>query len=656
MTSAPRGQIFARVLPYFVVVVLAVGMSAASWKTGRIPWNGDQAVVSLMAEDVLAGERPVFMNGIEYAGTFEVYWTSVFFELLGETRLANRAGLAVLFLLTVLVVVRMTDIGFGSRAALGAAVVVGLGPPFLFYKALSSVCVYGPLLLFMAATLAALVLFESEARSGGRVVPALLLLGVVSGLGWWTHPLWAAVGPAALALLAFPHVRRALSLGRVALLGVAFLAGSFPWWLRNVFVTRFASLRAEEGSAAGAMPLETLRNLGSHGLPVMLGGRSLWKFEEAFPGAVVASWLLFAGLLVYGLLLVFRKGEAASERSAGGLVLVLTSLTVPLLSLAMKRTDYLHDDPRYLLALAITLPPLAGALLASPRAGWLPKSALAIALFALWGKGFADAPDMRGEPWSRPPAPSDEALVEISQKGLTALYGNYHTAYKATFLSRGKIVGTPLYASPHTTRHPSVTRRPWDAETVRKRASETPGQVGFLLESEDAAAFREFLAFWAVPHREEPLGVQSLFREVDPEAVRTVAACSCIPLGLPRGSAAVLTAEGPSDLVVDVPTPFRVTVTNPSRRPFYEGVRLAWRLVGPEGGWGQEGAHVSLGTPLLPGESRTLEVLVVPAAEGPATLVFDAVEENITWFGMRGSPPLERAIRVGPRQSPKPAM
>ncbi|MBL8114780.1 MAG: glycosyltransferase family 39 protein [Acidobacteria bacterium] len=652
--SDPRPGLRLSGAPYALVLLLGVLMAGALWKTGRIPWNGDQAVVSLMAQDVLAGERPVFMNGIEYAGTFEVYWTSVFFQVLGETRLANRAGLAVLLLLTLLVVVRMTDIGFGSRAALGAAVVVGLGPPFLFYKALSSVCVYGPLLLFMAATLAALVLFESEARKGGRVLPALLLLGVASGLGWWTHPLWIAVGPGALALLAFPHVRRALSPGRVALLGLAFLAGSFPWWLRNVFVTKFASLRTEEGSAAGAMPLETLKALVSHGLPVMLGGRSLWKFEEAFPGAVIVSWLLFAGLLVYGLRLASRKGEPASP---AGLVLVLTSLTVPLLSLAMKRTDYLGDDPRYLLALAITLPPLAGALLASPRAGWLPKGALALALVALWGKGFADAPDMRGEPWSRPPTPSDDAIAELSQRGITALYGNYHTAYKTTFLSKGKIVGTPLYPISHFTKHLSITRRPWDAGTVRNRAMELPAQVGFLLERDDALAFREFLAFWAVPHREEPLGIQSLFREVDPEAVRAVATCSCIPLGLPRGSAAVLSAEGPAELALGVPVPYRVTVTNPSRRPFDEGVRVAWRLVGPAGGWGQEGTHVPLGAPLLPGETRTLEVPVVPAAEGPAKLVFDAVEENITWFWMRGSPPVERPVRVGPPpHPPKPAL
>ena len=60
-----------------------------------------------------------------------------------------------------------------------------------------------------------------------------------------------------------------------------------------------------------------------------------------------------------------------------------------------------------------------------------------------------------------------------------------------------------------------------------------------------------------------------------------------------------------------------------------------------------DGARTSIGTDLLPGQSRTLSVAyTAPGAVGTYTLAIDAVREGVAWFSGLGSPPASTPLLV----------
>ena len=108
--------------PPGLTVVLAILYKAIWLAAGAVPFNGDEAIVALMARHILQGERPAFFYGQAYLGATDAWLVAVSFAIFGETCLAIRLVHVLLFagvvFTTYLLARRYVRSEWGARAAM----------------------------------------------------------------------------------------------------------------------------------------------------------------------------------------------------------------------------------------------------------------------------------------------------------------------------------------------------------------------------------------------------------------------------------------------------------------------------------------------------------------------------------------------------------
>ena len=146
------------------VLVLVILSLATGWnfeRRGRVPFSSDQAVVAIMAEDILErGAHPVFYYGAQYAGTLEPHYLALAFAIFGASPLVFRGAMAILVVLAVLGAWATAREAFGDRAGLFAGLYLALGPSFFLYKGLTSDGAYASLLVLSSLSLWLMLVVE----------------------------------------------------------------------------------------------------------------------------------------------------------------------------------------------------------------------------------------------------------------------------------------------------------------------------------------------------------------------------------------------------------------------------------------------------------------------------------------------------------------
>jgi hypothetical protein len=603
----------------------------------QIPLTSDQAVPALMALDILhAGVHPVFYYGATYAGTLEPHYLALVFQLFGASVATYRAAMGLLVALLVVAVGIGAGVGFGERAGWLAAAYLALGPSYFIYKGLTSDGNYVSLLLLLALALLSLLHIERARRQGAVPTGLFVTLGLVVGLAWWVTPLVISLaGPGLVAVAAGPRAwlnRRAL-----VPLAAAFLAGSAPWWIENLR-NGFLSLRAQELTPArpGRVAAQLLA-LFTDGLPVLLGGRSVWAPAPTFPGAPVLALGLFLALLGFGLWLA-RRAPTPLVRFAAALALSLL-VVVPVLSLVIARTDF-GSDPRYLLPAYLGLAPLAGAGLDRlwRQRPWLAVAATALLLALgvgsqLGAKRFEDYLTGRVGDTRR-------LAGDIEARGVGALYTSYWMAHKITFLTAGRVVGTPFGLGMD-----GLLRNRRDQDRVD--ADPAPG---FLLTGESARQLAAFLAQHGVAHQKDTRYELTLFYGLPPGVVATLRGCRCLPSAAGPGDIVWLGLKGPDQVPAGQRRRFEAALEARSEFALTPRVALGYRwrarrdpatLV--DGGWAPLGQIPASG-----GRGTVAFEVLAGVPPGVYDLIVDLVDPGVAWFAERGIPPVSRPVEVLP--------
>ncbi len=619
---------------------------------GRVPFSSDQSIIGLIGLDILNhGKHPVFCYGSEYGGTLEPHLLALTFGLFGASPAVFRVTLAVLVVLLVLAVWAFTRRAFGEGAAFAAGLYLAIAPSFFLYKGLTSDGAYTSLLLLSAlALLFALRVddhFEWNQVDGLRS-PAqpdtrktaldLLVLGGLLGMAWWVHPLSIFLG-APIAILALTG-RWRLWLGpkSLALLALGFLVGDFPWWWHNVR-HGFPSLKAPEMAAAtsaqGVDPLsERLGDLFRLGWNDVLGGRSTWAHGTTFPGSTAIAIVLLLVLLGFGLYQLRAAAGRARRRHAAMLVSILVA--VPVLNLAIARTDFV--DPRYLLPTYLAIAPLAGLAVVSLR----PRALAALLATALLGMNLASqwtAPQLAGREGGRFDVSGARLVAEIRARGIDSLYASYWTAYRIAFLSGGMIAASPFGTSTNSFVRDLDLRAKVDADP----------HPSFLLSGEDRRRLTELLERRGLPSKRETLEGYTLFSDLDPDFAGKLRACHCIPAAASPGDIEWLKAEGPTEMHRGERAIFTVEFRTFLLMPFSNNVHLSYRWRPADGSAAVEGDRVMLVTKAMRGATVEAELPVVAdLPPGKHRLVIDLVEENFAWFEDLGLPPKSLDVAVVP--------
>ncbi len=439
---------FSRAHGVAIAFVLALGLFLRLWILGRAPINSDQAVVGLMAHEILRGHLFTFYWGQNYGGA-EPYLVAALFALFGQSRLVLGLAPILLDAIAALLVWRIGRRAFGPRAGVLAALIFWIWPEVYLYL---STVEYG----FRFATLVCgLTLLLMALRLGQDDSSRLIdwaALGLFLGLGWWCSPEIIYYALPALLWLAYRVARRRarLRLTGTALTTSMALGGALPWLLANVG-HGYPSLRTQALHTQGTTWVGRLGTFFGHVAPLVLGVRLRGS----------GDWLggPLAGPLLYLLLACFLLAWAVRLALTGRAVSLVIFVGLFPFIYAYSPASWYWRDGRYALYLSPVLALLvASALCAlarrSPR---LARAAPALGLIAaLLMTVFAAArlaPYARlassgsaRATWTNWRANPDQWLTPLvgalDRSHVAHVYAGYWVAYALTFETAGKVVAT----------------------------------------------------------------------------------------------------------------------------------------------------------------------------------------------------------------------
>jgi len=156
--------------------------AAAQWSAN---FDSDEAIIGLMARHILRGQVPTYYYGQNYLGSLDALLASVFLRWLGETPFALRLHHILLYGVFMILQAVWVQRAWGWRAALFSIIFLGWPNQHIFFYT------YKPntatSLLFATGTLS--LLLVSLNLKGDISLVRWLIVGILTGLGIWIHPL-----------------------------------------------------------------------------------------------------------------------------------------------------------------------------------------------------------------------------------------------------------------------------------------------------------------------------------------------------------------------------------------------------------------------------------------------------------------------------------
>jgi hypothetical protein len=442
-------------------------------------FDSDEAVTGLMARHLLSDplNHQAFYWGTNYGGTLAAMVAAVPFAFFGSSVLALKLTEVAWHAVAAGLVWRIGRRLIDDRAGIVAAVIVWVWPALSVQWSTKARGFYGAIEVFgLVMLLYALRLAD---RPNNRT--DWLVFGAAAGLGWWTNPMIVYLAVPACLWLVVRNRRALLEAFRTKALAFALLgaiAGAAPWLYWNLG-HHWSSLGGDANPGINRAEgfAGHLERIWREGLPVALGLKVPYDYKWITTPGVIAKALFLGGLGAVGLTLFFR--------GRGPLLLAIALVTYPLLH-ALGPVAGVTSEGRYffcffpLLALALAR--------AAPtrRAIALLFPVLAVStLTGLWNIPPGNAGVVFGR---LVPKSIDPLISSLRAEHVDAVFADYWIAYRLTFESRERVIGSALEGE----RYPPYGR------IVRR--SPAPGWV-FPQETLAELQFRDYLQHTGIPYR-----------------------------------------------------------------------------------------------------------------------------------------------------------
>lgn len=485
-----------------VGMLLVAGVLLRAWiftsDVGRA--DADEAVVGLMAGDVLDGNFEAFFWGQEYGGAQEAFVVAGLLAVGLPDLVALKAAPMLLFAGAAVLVWRIarrllpdrddphrdqangadeTDgadangLGKGSNewAARVAGALFWATPAGGVWMSTKERGFYGVSLV--VGLLAVLLALRLDERWTTRDAVAL---GAVAGAGWYASPQAGYLVIPAVVWLAVRVLRRGewRAVGRSApWMAAAGVVAAAPWLVANAG-TGFASLSTPPGFP-GTGHLERLELFFRRGLPVALGARS----------AVVPAWiaapfgqalyLACLGASVAAVVLAVRK-----RARLGAWALVIGGVLLYPMLFAFFPSSFTVNDARYvtlLMPLVALLAAMAVARLAVPLSVALVAGVLAVSVV-----GVADTVDAEGTPglWDVSPGDAGPLVAALRDRDVDLVFADYWIAHRLAFETDERVIASPFEFVRHPPYEEAVRGAPRPAYVVF-RGTDNERQLGDYL-------------------------------------------------------------------------------------------------------------------------------------------------------------------------------
>jgi MFS family permease len=638
-----------RVALLLAAVALGILLRVPALYNSKFDFNSDEAVNALVMKHMLEGREFSFFNwGTNYYGIVEGLFAVPFVALFGYEPLAFKLSALVGFLILQVSVFLLGRRLYGTNAGIAAAAFLSvLSPMLIVWSTLAS---GGYCLIVGWGTITALYALRLARRPSAA---GAAVLGWLLGFGLYIYQLYVvyvATFAAALVLaaafeLAPPEgrarARRLLeSFGaeRVVKLLLSLTGGFVLGWAPTVIAHLRWSAANKQPSYRLAVPgviganvellvrrcIPALFGVNPFGVPELLSrsGPSfpLWA-EVCYLGFFGAAWL-------WGVRSVLRR----DRHDSGWMVLMALALlpvvNVLLFVLSPNPQDTLSH--RYLLPSLTSFAVLAGGMVMRighrSRVCALLLSCLVIAFGLSKSAAWLVSQNYLTSSLRlvRKHEPLDDVLELLRRERVRGAFGDYWTAYKATFLSREEITVASISI---WDRNPEMTRA--------VRALPTAGYI-FNESSRQDIAFRERLQDYQIPHTRYLIHPYAVYLS---PAGQSLGRAELGPL--PRFASSVAVEGAPQVLRPGESALVKTMVTNTSDSVWsaeggdageYRVTASSRWLVGQQALSG-EAARATLQRDVRPGETEEMWVPVTaPTRPGQYTLFLSMVQERVAWF------------------------
>ena len=432
-----------RYLKMTAILLSGLALKGALMGMGTVSFDSDEAVVALMAQHILTGERPVFFYGQAYMGSLDAILIAAAFRLFGASVFAVRIVQLTLFGGVILITYQLVRhlIRDESTAQI-TALLVALPPPLVSLYTTITLGGYVETLLFGTCLLLLGHQVTHEAQGSWL---HWALLGLIAGLAFWTLPL-SLVYLLPVVLVVLRHWKWRLG-GRAGVVVVGFLLGSCPWWgycLGQPDACVNALINPPAGSVVTSgwfsAIVHRVLSLLFLGIPALWGLRNPWSAEFNVSLLAVPALALYLGSIAYALR---KRNPDRFLPMAMGATFVVVFLLTP----------FGNDGTgRYLLPLYLLVALMAAELIRAvqKKSRWLAAATLAyllvfgmaITLRAATAEpaGMTAQLDARLQFGNQHDA---ELIAFLKEKGERYGYSHFWIAYKIAFLSGEQIIVAP---------------------------------------------------------------------------------------------------------------------------------------------------------------------------------------------------------------------
>ncbi len=254
----------------YLTIIILIGIIVRAGFLITSDLDSDQAIFGLQGRHILMGEFPIFSWGTAYIGTFQSYLDAVAFYVFDSSRLVLNGVTTFLSIFFILVMYLSGKEIFGEKGGLLSAALIAIGPAYLTFHGAWARHGYMETLLFGSLILLiTLRLSKTENQNDRRRL--MMLLGFVSGIGFWSDFLIIVYFPACGLYLLFKD--RRFFKKETFLTVPSFLSGSLPVWIYNL-KHHFASLEILETGEKVSF-LKNFKDAILIGMPEIIGAKTV---------------------------------------------------------------------------------------------------------------------------------------------------------------------------------------------------------------------------------------------------------------------------------------------------------------------------------------------------------------------------------------------
>lgn len=471
--------------------------------------NSDEGTMGLEALHIaFRGGHPVFFYGQHYMGVIEAYIGALAYRLFGFSLFSLRLSTLFLFTLFFIAIYFLAKLLYSRKVAFVTLLLLSLASADMFIQELRAVGGAVETLLFGTTTLLFSTWLALHPKDDGKLFGfnrrsvVYAALGLVMGLGVWSHTLVIPFLIAGIVMLCYFCIKDMRTFAPLILIGL-FLAGVSPLIIHtilhrdNIFAT---VLNIQGGSSLDTSHVTIQTKLVGaflYGLPVATGLSPLCASSE-LPGygpatshtlpcvLVHGSWsvgylaLLFLSLWLSVMPLWKSSRRYLTQKVPGPLqekeqvvlsvarcLLIVTALITLTLYASSPLTALKPWSTRYLIGLLVAIPALLWPLLAKvPRIEhsssfkkhllFLTRSLILAVIFAAWL--LSTVLTFSALPSDIAANQQDQDFIHyLESHHITHFYAGYWTCYRLMFVSQEHFIcdGPDWLVQPQGRRYPA---------------------------------------------------------------------------------------------------------------------------------------------------------------------------------------------------------